>query len=78
MSQDGRTITDQCAEKFQFGFYHMLELRQELSDQAVSDFISIGGRKLIQPWEKNTPEQREYFGCFAEPGTDPLSVILEE
>ncbi|KAG5292610.1 hypothetical protein I7I48_04753 [Histoplasma ohiense] len=52
LAQDGQTITDQCAEEFQFGFYHMLELRQKLSDRAVSDFIFIGGRKLIQPWGK--------------------------
>ncbi|OAX78741.1 hypothetical protein ACJ72_06951 [Emergomyces africanus] len=78
MVLDAQTISDQCAEKFKFGFYHILELRQELSDQAVSDFISIGGRKLILPWEQNTPEQREYFEYFADSGVDPLSVKLEQ
>ncbi|PGH08581.1 hypothetical protein GX51_01100 [Blastomyces parvus] len=78
MVPDAQTISDQCAEKFQFGFYHILELRQALSDRAVSDFISIGGRKLILPWERNSPEQREYFECWAEAGADPLSIKLEE
>ncbi|KLJ06647.1 hypothetical protein EMPG_17859 [Blastomyces silverae] len=78
MALDAQTISDQCAEKFQFGFYHILELRQELSDRVVGDFISIGGRKLIQPWERNSPEQRGYFECFAEAGADPLSIKLEQ
>lgn len=78
MVQHSQAITDQCAEKFQFGVFHILELREELSREALKNFIKIGGRKLILPWERNTLEQREYFECFAEGGADPLTVELEE
>lgn len=72
-----QTVSDGCAEAFQFGFYHMLELRFEVSAEGLENFIKVGGRKLILPWARNTPEQQEYFTCFAEPGADPLTVELE-
>ncbi|OAX80514.1 hypothetical protein ACJ72_05153 [Emergomyces africanus] len=78
MVEHGEIISDECAEMFQFGCYHMLELRQELSPGEIQDFINIGGRKLILPWDKNTLDQQEYFCCFAEPESDPLAVKLNE
>lgn len=78
MMEHMQTVSDKCVEAFQFGCYHMLELRRELSPEALENFIKIGGRKLILPWAKNTPEQQEYFVCFAEAGSDPLTVELQE
>ena len=74
MEQRSQKISNECAKDFQFGFYHILELRQELSSSDIENFIQIEGRKLILPWEQNSVDQQEYFTCFAEAGTDPLTV----
>lgn len=71
-------VSDDCAHKFKFGHYHLLELRQELGAERTSDFIRVGGRKFMLPWDQNSEAQKEYFSCFAEPGADPFTVELEE
>jgi hypothetical protein len=78
MRQRSQSISDDCAKDFQFGFYHILELRQELLQKDIERFIQIEGRKLILPWELNSLDQQEYFTCFAEAGADPLTVVLEK
>ncbi|KAJ6180831.1 hypothetical protein N7519_011292 [Penicillium mononematosum] len=76
--QRSELISDDCAEKFKFGYYHLLELRQELGAEHIANFIRVGGRKLMLPWNQNSEDQKEYFSCFAEPGADPFTVELEE
>ncbi|EDN03473.1 predicted protein [Histoplasma mississippiense (nom. inval.)] len=53
------------------------------SNRTTNDIdILVSTRENISsldgPGWANYYRPREYFGCFAEPGTDPLSVILEE
>ncbi|KAJ5257599.1 hypothetical protein N7524_009155 [Penicillium chrysogenum] len=71
-------VSDACAHMFKFGHYHLLELRQALGAERTSDFIRVGGRKFMLPWDQNSEAQKEYFSCFAEPGADPFTVELEE
>ncbi|QSS60372.1 no significant blast [Histoplasma capsulatum] len=60
------------------GSYCLLELRLKLTPGDIQYFVDIGGRKLMLHWEKNTPDQQQYFRCFAELGADPLTVELDE
>ncbi|KAK2802646.1 hypothetical protein FQN50_007254 [Emmonsiellopsis sp. PD_5] len=78
MIQNSEYISDDCANKFRFGHYHLLELRQELGQDDTAKFITVGGRKFIIPWDQNSDDQREFFCVFAEPGADPLTAELEE
>ncbi|KAJ5945314.1 hypothetical protein N7516_005482 [Penicillium verrucosum] len=78
MLQKSEFVSDDCANKFKFGHYHLLELRQELGPEATARFIRVGGRKFILPWDQNSEDQREYFCVFAEPGADPLTTELED
>ncbi|KAN0075861.1 hypothetical protein V8E54_007131 [Elaphomyces granulatus] len=77
MIESGMEISEDCAHRFKVGFYHMLEIRMHLEDK-FDDLITIGIRKLLLPWDLNTPEQREYYLCLAPEGTDPLTVSLDK
>lgn len=78
MVQRSQTISEDCANHFKFGYYHILELRMELGPQDTENFIQIGGRKLILPWDQNSSDQQEYYTCFTMPGTDPLTAVIED
>ncbi|KAK2744711.1 hypothetical protein FQN55_006630 [Onygenales sp. PD_40] len=78
MVQSNDTISDQCAEKFRLGFYHMAEIRIHVPATTFDILVRLGIRKMLIPWEDNTPEQQEYYSCLAEPGSDPLTVPLDD
>src|SRR5690606_27463871 len=81
MAKRDEQVTDECARSLQCGYYHMFELREELEEpeaEALDTFLKIGGRKFLLPWDQNSPDQRDYYLCFAEAGTDPFTVPLGE
>ncbi|KAK2795565.1 hypothetical protein FQN51_000419 [Onygenales sp. PD_10] len=78
MAERNDTISDQCAEKFRLGFYHMAEIRIHVPATTFDILVRLGIRKMLIPWEDNTPEQQEYYSCLAEPGSDPLTVPLDD
>ncbi|KAK2795337.1 hypothetical protein FQN50_009763 [Emmonsiellopsis sp. PD_5] len=78
MAQCNDTISDECAQKFRLGFYHMAEIRLHVPQTTFDILVRLGIRNMLIPWEHNTPEQQEYYSCLAEPGSDPLTVPLED
>ncbi|PCG89708.1 Hypothetical protein PENO1_103140 [Penicillium occitanis (nom. inval.)] len=60
------------------GYYHMIFLRISMVDDSTFQrLVALGLRKLLIPWEENTPEQREYYGLLTKEGTDPLTISLD-
>ena len=77
MAERSELISDECAQKFRFGYYHIIEIRMYVNPESFQTLIELGIGKFVIPWAENTPEQREYYCYFAEEGTDPLTVPLE-
>ncbi|KAJ5888247.1 hypothetical protein N7495_008288 [Penicillium taxi] len=74
----GQNISESCAKTFRLGFYNILLLRKHLSTSDFEELVDVGLRKLLLPWEENSQDQKEYYLCFADEGTDPFTVSLVE
>jgi hypothetical protein len=78
MANRDERVSDACAARSKFGYFHMLEFREELGRGSLDMFLQIRGRRFLLPWEENTQEQRDYYECFADPGSGPLTTTLRE
>ncbi|KAF5863450.1 hypothetical protein ETB97_010081 [Aspergillus alliaceus] len=78
LNKTRQTISDTCAALFKIGYYHALLIRLNLHPDKFQKLVDVGFERLLIPWEKNTPEQREYYSEFAAEGTDPVTVPLDE
>lgn len=78
MIERGGQNSDVCAMRFRIGYYHMIFLQISMVDDSTFQrLVALGLRKLLIPWEENTPEQREYYGLLTKEGTDPLTISLD-
>ncbi|KAB8229543.1 uncharacterized protein BDW43DRAFT_322169 [Aspergillus alliaceus] len=78
LNKTRQTISDTCAALFKIGYYHALLIRVNLRPANFQKLVDVGFERLLIPWEKNTPEQREYYSEFAAEGTDPVTVPLDD
>ncbi|KAK9318747.1 hypothetical protein V1517DRAFT_106665 [Lipomyces orientalis] len=78
LQEAGILISDSCAKLFPISYYHVLFLRISMDANDFRHLLDVGLRKLLIPWEQNSPEQQECYYYFAVEGSDPFTVELSE
>ncbi|KAK9236427.1 hypothetical protein V1525DRAFT_420434 [Lipomyces kononenkoae] len=76
LQEAGMLISDSCAKLFPISYYQVLFLRISMRANRFHQLVDVGLRKLLIPWEENSPEQQEYYSYFAGKGSDPFTVDL--
>ena len=77
MKGQGITISNEVASTYQIGHYELLSIRQELAVETVELLGWVGIRRCLHAWEDETQDQQDYYLCFAEARSDPLTTAIQ-